>query len=104
MSNDLGTIANTPTVLKHKELDANCVGYHESLLRSYHIVAKLRWLIEKRVDHEVMLELLNLMQSDAFQPYAYFEQRYKEQYDPVQRERVEADAALAGEREPERQK
>ena|ERR1700685_3182589 len=76
---DIGTIANLPTCLKPGDLDKRAAGYHESLMRSYHIVAKLKTLIELGTPHTVILEILALLQSNDFQPYAWHEQRYRDQ-------------------------
>ena len=83
---DYAEIANQPTKLTKKYIEGadsyGCKGWHESLLRSWHIVRKLRWLLELKTDHEVILELLDLMESDAFQPNGYFEARAKEESEP----------------------
>lgn len=44
-------------------LDGNCTGMHESLLRSYQILAKVKWLLEKNTATEVVLELIALMET-----------------------------------------
>lgn len=57
-------IAKMPTSLEREYVrDSPCAGWHESLLRSYHILAKVKWLLEKRTDTEVITELIALMES-----------------------------------------
>jgi hypothetical protein len=59
-------IANWPTELTREivqQVQDGVKGWHESLLRSYHILAKVKWLLEKRTDAEVILELIALMES-----------------------------------------
>jgi hypothetical protein len=65
---DYGRIANTPTTLGRSdvEADSSCVGWHESLLRAHNILRKVKWLLEKKTDGEVILELIALMESDEF--------------------------------------
>lgn len=37
-------------------------GWHESLLRSYHIVQKVKWLLEMKTSPEVISELIDVME------------------------------------------
>ncbi len=37
-------------------------GYHESLFRSYHILAKTKDLLKRNVDPELILELISVME------------------------------------------
>ncbi len=80
-------IANMPTVLRSEtvrtELEAGTRGFHESLLRSYHVAAKVRALLILKAPPEVILEIMDLMESDVFQPYGYFEEQNKRQDDPI---------------------
>ena len=81
--NDFGykAIANMPTVLTRKhvsETEAGTKGWHESILRAYQILEKVKWLLEKNTDHQVVLELIALMESDEFQPYGWHQERYHE--------------------------
>lgn len=41
---------------------------HESLLKSFHIVDKLRWLMEQGTSNTVMLELLDFMEEEPPEP------------------------------------
>ena len=63
-----GQIAKMPTTLTREMLEKDwwaCKGWHESLLRSYQILAKVKWLLEKRTDNEVILELIALMENEV---------------------------------------
>ncbi len=66
-----------------EDLAAGVKGFHESLLRSYHVAAKVRALLKLGTPAEVILEIMDLMESDVFQPYAYFEEEYKRQFDKI---------------------
>jgi len=77
------TIANMPTVLKPEDVtDSHCKGWHESLLRAFHILQKVKWLLEKGTDNEVVLELIRVMESNDFQPYGWHQEQYREQSVP----------------------
>lgn len=41
---------------------AGCVGIHESTLRAFHILAKVKWLLEKNTAPDVVLELIAFME------------------------------------------
>ncbi len=72
--NEVAKMATEITAEDAKEgLARGCRGFHESLVRSYHIVNKVKELLEKKTDPEVVLELIALMESDEFMPYAYYE-------------------------------
>lgn len=75
-------IANMPTKLTRKDVQEDCKGWHESLLRSYHIVQKVKILLEKNTSPELVLELIALMESDACQPYGFHEEQYQLQKEP----------------------
>lgn len=76
-------IANMPTSLTREEvtdrLNTGCQGWHESLLRSYHVAKKVRWLLEQHTSSQVILELMDLMESDELQPYGWHENKYHEE-------------------------
>lgn len=72
MSYAIKTIANMPT-----DYEPINFAQHESVTRAYHIVAKLRELIELETPHAVILEILTLLESDDFQPYAWHEAKCK---------------------------
>jgi len=80
-------IANMPTTLRNEmlreEMEHGTRGFHESLLRSYHIAKKVRALLVLGTPAEVILEMMDLMESDFFQPYAFHEEQYKRQNDPI---------------------
>jgi hypothetical protein len=59
------------------ESESSCKGWHESLLRSFHIVQKVKWLLEKGTAPEIVLELILLMESTELEPYAMAEGAYK---------------------------
>lgn len=78
-------IANMPTSLYPEDVRAGSEfgmpkGWHESLLRSYHIVQKVKWLLEKKTDPEVIVELIALMEPDEFQPYGGHVARYHREH------------------------
>ena len=55
-------IAEMPTSLSREYvLKSPAVGWHESLLRSYHVVQKVRELLQKGTPNEVTLELIETM-------------------------------------------
>ena len=56
----LSEIRNFPTTI---DTGTNGQRFHESLLRSYHIVQKVIELCERRADHEVIMELIEDMRS-----------------------------------------
>lgn len=41
-------IANMATTIYPEDMDRSVRGIHESCLRSYHILAKVKWLLEKK--------------------------------------------------------
>lgn len=43
-------------------------GIHESVLRSYHIVAKVVELLERKTDHETILEIINDLYTNEVKP------------------------------------
>ena len=54
-------IAGMPTTWKRGDYPgAN--GIHESVLRSYNALAKVKWLLKKNVPHEVILTLIHEME------------------------------------------
>ena len=57
-------ISAMPTSLNRKDIiDDGSRGWHESVLRSYHIVKKVRWLLEQGCSAAVVIELIDLMES-----------------------------------------
>lgn len=46
-----------------KGLREGCAGFHESILRSFHIVQKVKWLLEQGTKPEVVLDLIALMEN-----------------------------------------
>lgn len=62
-------IMEMPTSLLRAQIEANphSSGWHESCLRAYQILAKVKWLLEKGTDAEVVRELISLMESGAEQ-------------------------------------
>jgi hypothetical protein len=63
MSNPLIAPKQFPTKLDNPELldIANrCAGIHESLLRSCHVLMLVKDLLQKKVDHEVILQIIQL--------------------------------------------
>jgi uncharacterized protein YPO0396 len=83
---DYGRIANTETVLSREAakegIDSGCKGFHESVLRAHQILQKVKWLLKQGTTNEVTLELIALMESDEFQPYAWHEKKYNDQSQP----------------------
>ncbi len=63
-------IANMPTTLRNdlvrEQMEQGSQGFHESLTRSYHVAKKVRALLELGTPTEVILEIMDLMESDAF--------------------------------------
>jgi hypothetical protein len=59
-------IAKMPTSIDRefiqKQLYDQCAGINESVMRSYHIVNKIRYLLEINTPPEVILEMLELME------------------------------------------
>jgi hypothetical protein len=53
-----------PTMLERAEIEerlaTGCKGFHESLLRSYQVLSLVKDLLAKRVDHEVILQIIQL--------------------------------------------
>lgn len=43
-----------------KYLNDGCSGVHESLLRSYGVLQLVKTLLEKKTDHEVILQIIQL--------------------------------------------
>lgn len=43
-----------------KDFNSGCKGWHESLLRSYQVLQLVKTLLEKKVDHEVILQIIQL--------------------------------------------
>ena len=52
-----GTIAKMPTSIDMR---------HESCYRSYHILQKVKWLLEANTKPDVIQELIYLMESEDF--------------------------------------
>lgn len=63
--NDYIRIANMETSIGRSQIaeSPNASGWHESLLRSYHIVQKVKWLLQQETNPKVVLELIGLMES-----------------------------------------
>jgi hypothetical protein len=57
---DYEQIRQMPTVLT--EIPGGSRGVHESCLRAYHILAKVKWLLENKTHSDVVLELIALME------------------------------------------
>ena len=57
-------IAAFPESLSMEYINENrgCSGFHQSLLRSYHVNQKVRQLLEQKVPPEAILELMDLME------------------------------------------
>lgn len=53
-----------PTVLDRSYIEelanGTCGGIHESVLRSYQVLQLVKSLLEKKVDHEVILQIIQL--------------------------------------------
>lgn len=53
-----------PTRLDRADIEEDfgkgCKGWHESLLRSYQVLQLVKTLLEKKVDHEVILQIIQL--------------------------------------------
>jgi hypothetical protein len=53
-----------PTRLDRAELqkclDEGCKGVHESVVRSYQVLQLVKDLLDKKVDHEVILQIIEL--------------------------------------------
>lgn len=53
-----------PTSLDKEELERiladGCLGVHESVLRSYGVLQLVKDLLEKKTDHEVILQIIQL--------------------------------------------
>jgi phage terminase small subunit len=43
-----------------KWLDEGCKGVHESVVRSYQVLQLVKDLLEKKTDHEVILQIIEL--------------------------------------------
>jgi len=58
-----------PTTLERDYVKASLEdgtrGFHESLLRSYHILAKVKWLLDQGAPPEVVRELIALMEDSV---------------------------------------
>ena len=54
-------IAEMPTTWKQEDTPT-AKGCHESIFRSYNALEKVKWLLEKRVPHEVILTLIHEME------------------------------------------
>jgi hypothetical protein len=74
---DFDEIRNFPTVLttdcvrkdvtvfpEGASFEFSSTGWHESLLRSYQIVEKVKWLLERGTPSAVVLELIALMEAN----------------------------------------
>lgn len=70
---ELIRIANWSTEVTAEEmremLARGCRGAHESVMRSYQILGKVKRLLEMGTPVAVVLELIALMESDDCQPY-----------------------------------
>jgi hypothetical protein len=64
--NDIVEISKMPCSVTADEmtqyLKEGCRGVHESLMRSYHIVHKVKELLEAETPPKVVLEIMDLMQ------------------------------------------
>lgn len=64
LPNPLTSPRQFPTVLERTEMekmiDSGTKGAHESLLRSYHVLKLVEGLLEKKVDHDVILNVIRL--------------------------------------------
>lgn len=53
-----------PTRLDRKDIEedfnSGCKGWHESLLRSYQVLRLVEDLLKKKVDHDVILQIIEL--------------------------------------------
>lgn len=56
-------INKVPTVVSKDNLGENSTGAHESILRSYNIVMKVKDLLRRKVPADVVLELIEEMES-----------------------------------------
>lgn len=43
-----------------EDFNSGCKGWHESLLRSYQVLQLVKDLLAKKVDHEVILQIIQL--------------------------------------------
>ena len=64
---DYGWIRTLPTCIEAEEmrkyLSDGCKGVHESVLRSYQILQKVKWLLEQGASTKVISELIQHMES-----------------------------------------
>ncbi len=76
-NHELIRIANWQTTITREEmqemLDYGTEGAHESLMRSYQILDKVKRMLQAGTPREVVLELIALMESNDCQPYAFYE-------------------------------
>ena len=65
---DYDWIRSMPTSLDadrmREYLSDGCKGVHESILRSYQILHKVKWLLSQGVSSQVIIELIELMESN----------------------------------------
>lgn len=59
---DYVAIALMPTKVMPDDFKGSS-GMHESCLRAYQILGKVKWLLEKKTDPEVITELIRLMET-----------------------------------------
>ena len=66
MSEPWTHISKMQTVMSREEMSehigSGCKGVHESIFRAHHILREVKRLLDKRVDAEVVLELVALME------------------------------------------
>lgn len=83
----ISEIGRMPTEITAKDakeaMERGCRGFHESLTKSYHILEKVKELLDLKTDQSVILELIYLMESNEFMPYGYFEWEYEQSGTPL---------------------
>lgn len=55
-------IRDLPTVIDEEFLSLGAKGIHESVLRSYHILEKVKFLLQEGCSSAVILEIIELME------------------------------------------
>jgi hypothetical protein len=57
-------IANLPTSII--EIPEGCLGVHESTLRAFQILEKVKYYLEKDISKEMILELIKEMENEDY--------------------------------------
>jgi len=59
------TLTSISAQQMREHLASGCAGIHESVMRSYQILEKVKWLLERDTHPEVLKELIDHMESEA---------------------------------------